>query len=97
MNRTQISLTDDQHRFLVEASRQSGESISEIIRRAVDRLRAENSTPNQRALRLIGAFQADRHDVSIRHDDFLAGEDTEASDGFERGRMLQKPVRRKRS
>ncbi|MBF0500088.1 MAG: hypothetical protein HQM09_08145 [Candidatus Riflebacteria bacterium] len=74
MNRTQISLTEEQHRFLVEVSHQSGESISEIIRRAVDRLRAENDVPNRKALRLIGAFEADRPDVSIRHDEFLWGE-----------------------
>jgi Arc/MetJ-type ribon-helix-helix transcriptional regulator len=74
MYRTQISLTEEQHRFLVEVSRQSGESISEIIRRAVDRLRAEEDTPNRRALRLIGAFEADRPDVSVRHDKFLWGE-----------------------
>jgi len=74
VNRTQISLTEEQHRFLVEVSRQSGESISEIIRRAVDRLRAEEDTPNRRALGLIGAFEADRPDVSVRHDEFLWGE-----------------------
>lgn len=74
MNRTQISLTEEQHRFLVEFSRQSGESISAIIRRAVDRLRVEQDTPNQRALRLIGAFEADKNDVSVRHDEFLWGE-----------------------
>lgn len=58
----------------MEVSRQSGESISEIIRRAVDRLRAEEGTPNRRALGLIGAFKADRPDVSVRHDEFLLGE-----------------------
>lgn len=74
MNRTQISLTEEQHRFLVEVSHQTGESISEIIRKAVDRLRAENDIPNRRALRLIGAFEADRPDISVRHDEYLGGE-----------------------
>ncbi len=73
MNRTQILLSEEQHRFLVEFARQSRQSISEVIRQAIDRLRAELDTPNQRALRLIGSFEADRHDVSVRHDEFLWG------------------------
>lgn len=71
MVRTQISLTEEQHRYLAEMAKQMGDSISGIIRRAVDRLRAETDTPKARALRLIGAFEADRHDVSWRHDELL--------------------------
>ncbi|EKD82193.1 MAG: hypothetical protein ACD_39C01431G0003 [uncultured bacterium] len=75
MTRTQITLDDDQHKFLVEFSRQSGKSISAIIRRAVDRLRAEEETPNRKVLKLIGAFEADRPDISVRHDELLWGAD----------------------
>lgn len=74
MTRTQITLKEDQYQFLVEFSRQSGDSISEIIRRAVDRLRIDEETPNRKALNLVGAFKADRSDVSVRHDEILWGE-----------------------
>ncbi len=73
MTRTQISLTPEQHRFLKELAHQSGESISAIIRRVIDRLRAEGDTPNARALKLLGAFKADRPDVSVKHDEVLWG------------------------
>lgn len=71
MPRTQITLTDDQYQFLVEFSRQSGKSISSIIRKAVDHLRAEEKTPNRMVLKLVGAFEADRPDISVHHDEVL--------------------------
>lgn len=71
MPRTQITLTDDQYQFLVEFSRQSGKSISSIIRKAVDHLRAEEKTPNRMVLKLVGAFEADRQDISVHHDEVL--------------------------
>jgi len=71
MTRTQISLTEEQHLFLERLARQTGESMSSLIRKAVDRMRAEQGTPDHEALRLIGAFTADRDDISRRHDDFL--------------------------
>jgi hypothetical protein len=75
MPRTQITLTDDQYRFLVEFSRQSGKSISSIIRKAVDNIRSVEKTPNRMALKLVGAFEADRPDVSVHHDEILWGSD----------------------
>ncbi len=78
MTRTQITLTEEQYRFLTDFSRQTGESLSSIIRRAVDRLRAQEEPPNRRVLGLIGAFQADRDDVSLRHDEILWGSEPEA-------------------
>lgn len=71
MTRTQISLTEEQYRFLADLSRQTGDSISAIIREAVDRYRSIEDTPNRKAIRLLGAFKADRHDVSIKHDEIL--------------------------
>lgn len=71
MVRTQISLTEAQHRYLSELSHQSGESISAIIRHAVDRLRGKGDTPRSRAMGLLGAFEADRFDASINHDQAL--------------------------
>lgn len=74
MNRTQISLTKEQYHYLTELARQTGESMSAIVRTAIDRYRAGSETPNKRALQLIGAFEADRHDISIKHDEFLWGD-----------------------
>lgn len=73
MTRTQISLTEDQYRFLAECSRQTGESLSAIVRRAIDRLRAQEEPPRRRLLALIGAYEADRSDVAERHDEILWG------------------------
>ncbi len=75
MPRTQITLNDDQYKFLVEFSKQTGKSISAIIRKAVDHLRNEEQIPNRMVLKLVGAFEADRPDVSVRHDEFLWGDD----------------------
>jgi hypothetical protein len=71
MTRTQISLTEEQYRFLVDMSRQTGNSISAIIRSAVDQYRSCEETPNRKALRLVGAFKANRNDISVRHDEIL--------------------------
>jgi len=73
VTRTQISLTEDQHRFLTSLSRQTGESIAAIIRRAVERLRCEEDAPHHVAKRLIGAFEDECHDVSVNHDEYLWG------------------------
>jgi len=71
MVRTQISLTEEQHRFLKEMSHETGESLSSLIRRAVENLRDEHLARARRALELLGAFKADKKDVSVRHDHYL--------------------------
>ncbi|MEW6490560.1 MAG: ribbon-helix-helix protein, CopG family [Thermodesulfobacteriota bacterium] len=74
MVRTQISLSEEQYRFLKGLSRGSGESMSELIRQALEELRRCRKQPVDRALEVLGAFQADREDVSLRHDDYFAEE-----------------------
>jgi len=71
MVRTQISLTKEQHAYLKELARRRGQSLSELVREAVDRLRAQSPSPVERAVSLIGAFEADRTDVSEHHDDYF--------------------------
>lgn len=73
MIRTQVSLEREQYEFLKERSRRTGDSLSALIRRAIDELRARESAPDARLLSLLGAFEADRDDVSVHHDDYLAG------------------------
>lgn len=73
MVRTQISLTEHQHAFLKETATQSGVSLSELIRRAVDAMmRQPDPSVTATARSLIGAFQSDAADVSQRHDEHLA-------------------------
>jgi Arc/MetJ-type ribon-helix-helix transcriptional regulator len=71
MKRTQISLTPEQHRALKDISRRTGRSMSDLVRESVDRFIERNAAPASRALALIGAFEADRDDVSLRHDEYL--------------------------
>jgi hypothetical protein len=70
MHRTQILLEPDQYEYLRNLAEQSGESISSLVRGAVQRLRSENFDQKRRAIALLGAFEADRTDVSQRHDDY---------------------------
>ena len=41
MIRTQVSFTEKQYQFLKEASRQTGESLSSMVRRAIENLRRQ--------------------------------------------------------
>ena len=75
MVRTQISLTDEQYAWLKEQSRSEDVSMSELLRRALDLMRRQREERKQAVLASIGAFVADRDDVSTNHDRYLGGED----------------------
>ena len=66
MIRTQVLLTPDQHAFLQDYAGQRGESVSAIVREAVDRLQASLASHRRRAVALLGAFEADVPDVSVQ-------------------------------
>jgi uncharacterized protein (DUF2267 family) len=79
MVRSQIQLTEAQHRQLKRWARKLGISMSEAVRRCVaERLAAEEAAPSRaalvrEALSVAGAY-ADPEgasDVARRHDDFL--------------------------
>lgn len=76
MVRTQVQLPDDQVRRLRRAAKSQGISISEVVRRCIERgLEGEGSASRwQRALDASGAFREPDQatDVSTRHDEFLA-------------------------
>jgi hypothetical protein len=56
----------------------TGQSISELVRKAVDHDFAER---RKRALRVLGRFSSRLSDVSIRHDDYLAEAFSEVTGG----------------
>jgi len=75
MVRTQVQLPDDQVRRLRRAAKAQGISISEVVRRCIERaLEAEAPAGRwQRALDAAGAFHdAGATDASSRHDELLA-------------------------
>ena len=77
MLRTQIQLTEEQHRQLRSQAQRDGVSLSEMVRRCVIQYFMDDAPSQEdlyaRAAELIGKFQ-DRQgatDVSERHDDYL--------------------------
>ena len=71
MTRTQIQLTEDQYSRLKDLSHESQLSLSALIRKAVDQMLAQRSSPRRHALSILGAFRADRRDVSTHHDRYF--------------------------
>ena len=77
MVRTQIQLTEEQARALKEIAAARGESMAEVIRRAVDGvirsgIRMPADEKKRQALAVIGKFRSGKGDVSKRHDAYLA-------------------------
>jgi len=74
MARTQIQLTEEQHRLLKAAARQKEVSVTELVRQSVDFWLAnftaeENYT---KALGVLGRFQDCASDVSEKHDEYMS-------------------------
>ena len=71
---TQIQLTEEQARALMELAAQRGVSMAELIRQGVDRVLADSDRRErrQRALAVIGRFSGGPPDVSTHHDKYLA-------------------------
>lgn len=72
MVRAQVLLEEDQYRFLKERATSTGSSISAVLRDSVELMRSDEAARRRQALDLLGAFEADRTDVSLRHDEYLA-------------------------
>lgn len=74
MVRTQVLLTEHQHTVLKELSRESGLSLSELVRQAVEKMFAERPrTRRESLLGLLGAFEGGPVDVAENHDHYLWG------------------------
>lgn len=77
MVRTQIQLTEEQARALKKISLSRHLSIAELIRQAVDTIIKTNTVIDteerrKRALDIVGRFSSGKHDISRRHDKYLA-------------------------
>ncbi len=77
MLRTQIQITDEQHRLLRAAAQREGVSISEAVRRCITRFFQEEAPQRKdlyaRAANLVGKLedQDGAKDLADRHDDYL--------------------------
>ncbi|OGO36144.1 MAG: hypothetical protein A2147_08855 [Chloroflexi bacterium RBG_16_57_8] len=77
MVRTQIQLTEDQARKLKRIAQSQHLSVAELIRRGVDAI-IESSTAvdieerRKRALEIVGQFSSGKHNISMKHDLYLA-------------------------
>jgi len=77
MVRTQIQLTENQLDSLKRLSANSGRSIANLIREAVElclrkQIPADFNERTKRALGVAGRFSSGASDVSAHHDDYLA-------------------------
>ena len=76
MIRTQISLTEEQHRRLTRAARTRGISLAEVVRQAVDAQvpdeEEERRRAWERAKSVFGKFDSGLGDLAERHDDYLS-------------------------
>lgn len=77
MVRTQIQLTAQQARRLRQRAAAEGQSISALIRKAVEALLTrpdamEQAERNRRALAVVGRFSSGLGDLAENHDRYLA-------------------------
>ena len=76
MRRIPIGLTDPQHERLRREARRRRTSVGALIRDAVDRTYPEDAAARraarERAREVFGGFHSGAHDISERHDEYLA-------------------------
>ena len=76
MIRTQIQFEQETYAILQAAAKNSGESISSLVRKSVDRYLREKkrTTAWKRALAAPGRFHSGVKDLSVHHDRYLSDE-----------------------
>jgi len=78
MVKTQVQLPEEDLASLRRLAAEEGVSVSELVRRGVKQVLDSRFRPSRdevwdRALAAFGMFRSDASDVSVRHDDYLAG------------------------
>jgi len=74
MVRTQVLLTEHQHTVLKDLSRESGLSLSALVRQAVEKMFEERTRARLTSIdSLLGAFEGGPSDVAENHDHYLWG------------------------
>lgn len=80
MVKAEVLFTEGEYERLKKKSQETGKTLSEVVREAVAGFLESRSQPRRdRALALIGAFEAERSDISVRHDEFLPGHSADHS------------------
>ena len=77
MVRTQVQLPEEKLAELRRRAAEEGVSVSELVRRGVDRVLGEKQQPDRaelyrRALEVAGKYHSGLPDIGERHDDYLA-------------------------
>jgi hypothetical protein len=77
MVRTQIQLTEEQAKALKRLAAARQVSIAELIRQGVDTILRSNTgidldEKRRRAIAAAGRFRSGKHDISGKHDKYLA-------------------------
>lgn len=67
-----VAIEPDQYEFLMEKAKSTGQPVAELVHRAIERLRRDDEDLRKRAVSLLGAFEAEENDLSIRHDEVFA-------------------------
>jgi hypothetical protein len=70
--RTQLLLEPAQHEYLRRRSAETGKSLSSLVRGAIEEHRARDEASREALRSLLGAWRADRDDVSAQHDALFA-------------------------
>ncbi len=75
MIRTQVQFKDEQYQRIKELANREQVSFAAVIRRAVDQLlmtrKPGRATLYREALKVGGKYEAKRHDIAIKHDQYL--------------------------
>jgi hypothetical protein len=75
MIRTQVQLKEDQITWLRKKSKDSGVSISQLIREGIDLYRSKEdllpAEKRKKALSAIGRFSSGQKEISVQHDKYL--------------------------
>ena len=73
MIRTQVQLEEDQIQWLRTTAKDTGVSISQLVRDSISFFMKQkiNSTNKEKALQAVGSFASGKSDIARNHDKYL--------------------------